>query len=84
MRLASRAGLAEREAEARVTLSLALFQSGRVRAALDEIEQAERLATGETALLACAQHGILLERLGRLEEALARYGTALDGPASRS
>ena len=32
VRLASRAGLAEREAEARVTLSLALFQSGRVRA----------------------------------------------------
>ena len=79
VRLASRAGLAEREAEARVTLSLALFQSGRVRAALDEIEQAERLATGETALLACAQHGILLERLGRLDEALARYGTALEG-----
>ena len=79
VRLASRAGLAEREAEARVTLSLALFQSGRVRAALDEIEQAERLASGETALLACAQHGILLERLGRLEEALTRYDTALDG-----
>ncbi len=80
VRLAHRAGLPDREAEARVTLSLALFQAGRVRAALDEIEQAELLASGDTALLACAQHGILLERLGRLEEALARYGTALAGP----
>ena len=58
VRLAHRAGLADREAEARVTLSLALFQAGRVRAAIDEIEHAERLASGETALLACAQAGL--------------------------
>ena len=79
VRLAHRAGLAGREAEARVTLSLALFQAGRVRASLDEIEQAELLASGDTALLACAQHGILLERLGRIDEALVRYGRALAG-----
>ena len=76
---ARRAGLAQREAEARITLSLALFQAGRARVALEEIERAEAVATGHTALLASAQHGTLLERLGRLEEALARYSAALAG-----
>ena len=76
---ARRAGLDQREAEARITLSLALFQAGRARVALEEIERAEAVATGHTALLASAQHGTLLERLGRLEEALARYSAALAG-----
>ena len=44
-----------------------------------EIDRAEAVATGHTTLLASAQHGTLLERLGRLEEALARYGAALAG-----
>ena len=47
---ARRAGLDQREAEARITLSLALFQAGRARAALEEIERAEAVATGHTAL----------------------------------
>ncbi|HEX6786873.1 MAG TPA: hypothetical protein VF076_06730, partial [Acidimicrobiales bacterium] len=76
---ARRAGLDQREAEARITLSLALFQAGRARVALEEIDRAEAVATGHTALLASAQHGILLERLGRLDEALARYSAALAG-----
>ena len=76
---ARRAGLDQREAEARITLSLALFQAGRARVALEEIDRAEAVATGHTALLASAQHGTLLERLGRLEEALARYSAALAG-----
>jgi tetratricopeptide (TPR) repeat protein len=76
---ARRAGLDQREAEARITLSLALFQAGRARVALEEIDRAEAVATGRTALLASAQHGTLLERLGRLEEALARYSAALAG-----
>ncbi len=76
-------GSTEREAEARITLSLALFQAGRARVALEEIERAEAVATGHTALLASAQHGTLLERLGRLEEALARYDAALAGAAAR-
>ncbi|HEY8094296.1 MAG TPA: hypothetical protein VID93_10950, partial [Acidimicrobiales bacterium] len=78
--IAKRAGLVEREAQARLTLSLALFQAGRAGAAFDQIEQAEALAEGHTAWLASAQHGILLERLGRLHEALARYTAALAGP----
>ena len=60
-------------------MSLALFQAGRARVALEEIERAEAVATGHTALLASAQHGTLLERQGRLEEALARYSAALAG-----
>jgi tetratricopeptide (TPR) repeat protein len=77
--VARRAGLTEREAEARLTLALSLFQSGRARVALEQIELASSLATGQTAVLVSAQHGILLARLGRLDEAIARYDEALGG-----
>jgi tetratricopeptide (TPR) repeat protein len=77
--VARRAGLTEREAEARLTLSLCLFQSGRARVALEQIERASSLAEGHTAVLVSAQHGILLARLGRLDDAVARYDEALRG-----
>ncbi len=80
--IAHRAGLADREAEGRLTLSLCLFQTGRAGGALEQIEQAAVLATGPTLLLVSAQHGILLARLGRLDDALARYTAALAGPLS--
>jgi len=69
---ASRAGLTDREAEARLTLSLCLFHCGQGHPAVEQIERARELATGTTALLVAAQHGILLARLGRLEEAQTR------------
>jgi tetratricopeptide (TPR) repeat protein len=77
--VARRAGLTDREADARLTLSLCLFHCGRGRSAVEQIERARELARGTTALLVAAQHGILLARVGRLEEAQARYAEALTG-----
>jgi tetratricopeptide (TPR) repeat protein len=77
--LARRVGLAERQHEARLTLSLCLFHLGRTRTALEEVEQVREQAADELRVRADIQHGIILERLGRLDDAVAAYTRALDG-----
>lgn len=79
--LARRAADSGCEADARVTLALALFDRGRTRLALGELDRAGALAADESALRVLGQRALLLERLGRLDEAVALYDEALAHPA---
>ncbi len=76
---ARRAKLDGRAAEAGLTLALCLFQCGQTAAALGEVGRAGELAPPDLRARVVGQHGILLARLGRLDEAIARYGEALAG-----
>jgi len=75
---ARRAALAPREAEARLTLSLCLFESGRTAAALAELARAEALAVGPTLAQVAGQRGIFLDRLGRFADSVAAHTAVLD------
>jgi CHAT domain-containing protein len=77
--LARRVGLPERQHEARLTLSLCLFHLGRTRTALEQVEQVRDEAADVLRVRADIQHGIILERLGRLDDAVSAYTRALDG-----
>jgi tetratricopeptide (TPR) repeat protein len=75
--LGRRAGSPRLAAEARMTLAYALSSRGRWREALREIDTTLKDVTGVERARAQAQRGAILHRLGRLEEALVQYRTAL-------
>ncbi|MEN3361612.1 MAG: hypothetical protein V7637_5594, partial [Mycobacteriales bacterium] len=77
VRLGRRAGSAQLVGKARITLSFALFERGRTRAALAAIDAAVRGLDGSDRAEALAQRGVILAELGRLDEALACYRAAL-------
>jgi CHAT domain-containing protein/tetratricopeptide (TPR) repeat protein len=70
-------GLATRSAEARTSLSIALAWSGRNTAALHEADRAAARLTGEPAARLQMHRATVLQRLGRLDEALEGYRQAL-------
>jgi CHAT domain-containing protein/tetratricopeptide (TPR) repeat protein len=70
-------GLATRSAQARTSLSIALAWSGRNTAALREADRAAARLTGEPAARLQMHRATVLQRLGRLDEALEGYRQAL-------
>ncbi|WP_067069475.1 CHAT domain-containing protein [Carbonactinospora thermoautotrophica] len=81
VRFAERAGFARRAGEARMSLAVVLADLGRTEAALAEADRAAAVLTGQDAARLTAQRGLILQRLGRAEEALSCYRRAL--PALR-
>jgi tetratricopeptide (TPR) repeat protein len=81
VRVADAAGLSERAGQARLSRCLVLAYRGRTAAALHEADRAARVLHGADAARLCAQRALLLQRLGRLDEALTGFRSAL--PALR-
>lgn len=81
VRVADAAGLSERAGQARLSRCLVLAYRGRTAAALHEADRAAQVLHGADAARLCAQRALLLQRLGRLDEALAGFRSAL--PALR-
>ncbi|MEO5831995.1 MAG: CHAT domain-containing protein [Nakamurella sp.] len=77
VRAAARTGNPLLAAEPRMTLAFILLEAGRVRAALGEAEQAAAGSTGLSAARVASQRALILQRMGRLDEALAGYAAAL-------
>ncbi len=76
-RLGRRAGSAELVAEAQMGLAFALAVRGHGRQALREIEKALTSVSGVSRARAQAQRGVILNQLGRIDEALPDYQAAL-------
>lgn len=74
---AERAGLAVRAAQARSNLSFVLLARGETDAALTEADRAAVVLTGTEAARLQMRRALVLQRLGRLDEALAGYQRAL-------
>jgi tetratricopeptide (TPR) repeat protein len=81
VRVASRSGAEQAAAEARMSLAFILLDRGRLRAALAEADRAAEALTGLPAVRLTCQRALILQRTGRLDEALAGYAAAL--PALR-
>jgi tetratricopeptide (TPR) repeat protein len=81
VRVASRAGDVTRAAEARMSLAFVLLDRGRLRAALAEADHAAAGLDGLLAVRVACQRALIMQRTGRLDEALAGYAAAL--PALR-
>jgi CHAT domain-containing protein len=79
VRIAGRAGLSLRAAQARMSLCLALAYRGDTRAALREADRAAPDLRGPDAARLMMQRALILQRLGRLDEALEGYKRALAG-----
>jgi tetratricopeptide (TPR) repeat protein len=77
--IAERARLDVRAAEARMSLSLALTYRGQARQGLREADRAARVLRGEEAARLQMQRALILQRLGRLDEALDGYRRARQG-----
>jgi len=77
VRGAERSGLAAPAAEARMSLAWVLLDHGRPAAALREADRAATALTGVPAARLRAQRALVLQRTGRLEEALQEFRTAL-------
>lgn len=77
VRLAERGGHVRRAGEATMSLAVVLADLGRSEAALAATEQAATVLTGVDAARLAAQRGLILQRLGRAEEAFACYRRAL-------
>lgn len=77
VRLGLRSGTVVLAGEARITLAFALFERGRTRQALTQIDTAVRELDGAERARALAQRGTILAELGRLDEALDCYRAAL-------
>ena len=75
--LAERAGLAVPEAEARMSLALTLAYRGRTAAALAQADRAAPVLSGGDAARLQMQRAVILDRLGRPDEALDGYRRAL-------
>jgi tetratricopeptide (TPR) repeat protein len=77
--VAAAAGLSRRVGEARMSLVVALADAGRTTDALEEAERARPLLKGADLSRLLAQRALVLQRIGRYEEALACYRQALPG-----
>src|SRR5260221_4044776 len=77
IRLAEAGGWRRREAQARMTLALVLSYQGSNAAALREAELAARHLRGPEAAQLRMQRALVLQRMGRLQQALADYRAAL-------
>jgi tetratricopeptide (TPR) repeat protein len=75
--IADDAGLAIRGAEARMSLSLVLAYRGDTKEGLREADRAARVLRGEQAAQLEMQRALILQRLGRLDDALDGYKRAL-------
>jgi hypothetical protein len=80
---ARRAGLRQREGEARASLAGALVQQGRARAALGQLDRAAPTLDGPAAARLELQRATVLHRLDRRDDALRGYQRAL-GPLRRA
>jgi tetratricopeptide (TPR) repeat protein len=81
IRVASRYELTQASAEARMSLAFILLDRGRSRTALTEADRAAKDLSGLPAARLACQRALILQRTGRLDEALAGYANAL--PALR-
>ncbi len=79
--LAARLGLKERSAEIRESLALTLFLLGDHRAALRQTALAAPYLDGGRAARLQMQRGLILQRIGRADEALGAFRSALPGMA---
>jgi tetratricopeptide (TPR) repeat protein len=79
VRIAARARLELRAAQARMSLCLALAYKGDTPAALREADRAAPALRGVDAARLLMQRALILQRLGRLDEALEGYRRALVG-----
>lgn len=77
VRTAAAARLDGPAAEARMSLAFALLDRGRLAAALREADRAAGALSGVPAARLLAQRALVLQRSGRLDEALAAFRTAL-------
>ena len=62
-----------------MSLAFVLLDQGRVRAAFSVADQAAAAVTGLPAVRVACQRALILQRSGRLDEALAQYAIALPG-----
>ena len=79
VKVAGAASLPRREGEARMSLVVALADAGRTSEALDEADRARPLLRGTDVSRLLAQRALVLQRIGRYEDALAGYRQALPG-----
>ncbi|HEV8559720.1 MAG TPA: CHAT domain-containing protein [Actinophytocola sp.] len=77
VRVAARRGAIQAAAEARMSLAFILLDRGRIRAALTEADRAAAGLTGLPAVRLACQRALILQRAGRLDEALTGYASAL-------
>jgi CHAT domain-containing protein/Tfp pilus assembly protein PilF len=77
VRQAEGAGLDHRAGEARMSLAFALFMAGDTAAALREMDDAAPALSGVAAARLQTQRASILSRLGRSDEALEGYASAL-------
>ncbi len=77
VRVAMTAGAGQQEAEARMSLAYVLLELGRLRAALNQADRAGGAVTGLSASRVASQRALILQRSGRLDEALSLYATSL-------
>jgi tetratricopeptide (TPR) repeat protein len=77
VRVAGTAGLAERAAEARMSLALVLSEAGAPARALREIDAAAPVLRGLPAARLDMQRALVLDRLSRFTEAMAGYTRAV-------
>ncbi|MPZ72801.1 MAG: CHAT domain-containing protein [Nitriliruptorales bacterium] len=75
--IAARAGLRERTAHARMSLAFVLLSRGEPQQALREANLAARVLRGRDAARLHMRRGVIFQRLGRLDDALAAYHMAL-------
>jgi CHAT domain-containing protein len=79
IRIASAAGLESAAAQARMSRAFVLLSRGRTSAALRDAAASADSLRGLDRARALAQQGVILQRSGRSDEALAVYATALAG-----
>ena len=79
VKVAEAASLPRRVGEARMSLVVALADAGRTSDALDEAERARPLLKGADLSRLLAQRALVLQRIGRYEDALACYRQSLPG-----
>ena len=79
VKVADAASLPRRVGEARMSLVVALADAGRTTDALAEADRARPLLRGADASRLLAQRALVLQRIGRYEDALVGYRQALPG-----
>jgi tetratricopeptide (TPR) repeat protein len=79
VKVAEAASLPRRVGEARMSLVVALADAGRTADALEEAERARPLLKGADLSRLLAQRALVLQRIGRYEDALACYRQSLPG-----